>query len=322
MKISFVTSDKYVWNWQEVCTNVTQAMVNNENIEMLTTGDGPCIQASGIAQYLLRSCRTHNYDPSRITIRTQNQIEHHDQFKIDIHRLNNIKRNVDFIFNINKNMHKHFGIFVMRSSAPRLDMASYLYKNYYDTTTMTYHFSSDSDYHRNSIGLEELIQDHQHKDITTVAEFLTQCPIKFAKYEAYDDTKGNTVQQLNAQDRDQFFANYNNFFVEIACETYYSGHTFFPTEKVWRPMLLMTPFIVHGPQHYIKHLHNMGFKTFDGWWNEGYSQCDPVWQLKLIKEIVDDIATWSMDKCQQVYKEMQPILQHNKQLLESWHETK
>ena len=81
-------------------------------------------------------------------------------------------------------------------------------------------------------------------------------------------------------------------------------------------MQLLTPFIIHGPKNYLQHIRDMGFQTFDRWWNEGYSEDDPVWQLKLIKENCDEIATWSMGKCQQVYEEMQPTLQHNKQLLE------
>ena len=81
-------------------------------------------------------------------------------------------------------------------------------------------------------------------------------------------------------------------------------------------MMLLTPFIVHGPKNYLQHIRDMGFQTFESWWDEGYSEDDPVWQLKLIKQHCDKIATWSMDKCQQVYEEMQPVLHHNKKRLE------
>lgn len=332
MKIIFQTSDNHVWNWQEVCNNVTQAMIANEDIEMSANSEGPCIQASGIEQYLLKSCKIHNYDPAKIKIVTINQIEQHDQFKIEIEKFGDyfVEEKLNVVIDKTK-MHKHFGIFVMKSNAPRLDMSSYLYKNYKHNTTMTYHYDSKSNIHRNAIGIEELIQEHQHKDIVTVADFIAQCPIKNTEYNL--DEKTDFSSQLLAQDHNQFLSNYNNFFVEIVCETFYSGRTFLPSEKTWRPVRLLTPFIVHGPANYLQHIRDMGFKTFDGWWNEGYSECDPIWQLKLIKEIVDDIATWSMDKCQQVYEEMQPVLHHNKKhleqtrgdcwrLQETWHETK
>ena len=315
MKIIFQTSDNYVWNWQEVCTNVTQAMIAKEDIEMLTNKEGPCIRASGIEQYLLKSCKMHNYDPAKIKIVTINQIEQHDQFKIEIQKFYDsfIDKKLNVV--IDKTMmHKHFGIFVMKSNAPRLDMASYLYKHHKHRTTMTYHYDSNSVIHRNAIGIEELIQDHQHKDITTVADFIAQCPINNTEYNL--DENSDLSPQLLAQDHNQFLSNYNNFFVEIACETFYSGRTFLPSEKTWRPVRLLTPFMVHGPKNYLKNLREMGFQTFDRWWNEGYSEDDPVWQLKLIKENCDEIATWSMDKCQQIYEEMQPVLHHNKKHLE------
>ena len=80
-------------------------------------------------------------------------------------------------------------------------------------------------------------------------------------------------------------------------------------------MLLQTPFIVQGPQKFLHRLHNMGFKTFDSWWDEGYQLDTPDYQLEVIKEVILDISTKSITDLSTMYKEMQPVLEHNKQRL-------
>lgn len=309
--IQLLTSDKKIWNWTELVSYVTEAMCCNKKIIIDFTPEGPCIHATGLEDFLLSQCNQHNYDPNNITVITYNMIEPCAKFNIKKQNPDHLigKTLEQYQFDINKKINKHFGMFVGRSSAPRLDIATYLYNDF--NSEQTYHYDVTQDIHNSNIGLEQLVQDFNITDVSRYAEFLTHCPLQHTVNYKNDSLS----DQLIEQDSQSFLPKYNNFFVEIVCETFYSGATFFPTEKTWRPMQLLTPFIVHGPKNYLQHIREMGFKTFDGWWNEGYSECDPVWQLKLIKEIVDDIATWSMDKCQQVYEEMQPVLHHNKKRL-------
>ena len=104
---------------------------------------------------------------------------------------------------------------------------------------------------------------------------------------------------------------YHNFFVEIVVETYFTGSTFFPTEKTWRPILLKTPFIVQGPQDYLSNLKKLGFQTFDKWWDEGYSEDPADHQIVEIQKVIDTIGNWSESKIQKVYNDMKPVLDNN-----------
>jgi hypothetical protein len=109
---------------------------------------------------------------------------------------------------------------------------------------------------------------------------------------------------------------YSNFFVEITCESYFTGQTFFPTEKTWRAIALRTPFIIQGPQNYLANLKLLGFKTFDRWWDEGYSE-DPAdhQPLEIIK-VVEFLNNKSLDEIFSMYQEMQDVLEHNYQTLQ------
>ena len=78
---------------------------------------------------------------------------------------------------------------------------------------------------------------------------------------------------------------------------------------------MKTPFIVQGPQNFIKHFKRLGFKTFDTWWSEGYSEDINDYQLKGIIDIIDVLSTLTVTQLESVYAEMAPVLEHNYQLM-------
>jgi hypothetical protein len=104
---------------------------------------------------------------------------------------------------------------------------------------------------------------------------------------------------------------YDSIFVDIVNQTYFTGNTFFLDDKFWRSVVTKTPFIVQGPQHFLSNLKQLGFKTFDHWWDEGYSEDPPDYQLQEIIKVVDTIAQWDTDKLRTTYNEMKPVLDHN-----------
>jgi hypothetical protein len=63
---------------------------------------------------------------------------------------------------------------------------------------------------------------------------------------------------------------YHNFAVEIVCETYTLGNTFFPTEKTIRPLMAAKPILVYGPRYFLARLRELGFRTYNEIWDESY----------------------------------------------------
>jgi hypothetical protein len=95
----------------------------------------------------------------------------------------------------------------------------------------------------------------------------------------------------------------------------------FISEKIFRPINSMNPFIVVAYPHFIKKLHELGFKTFDKWWDESYdNEKDDEKRLNMIFNLLKDISEKPMDELQKMYKEMIPILQHNFDLATNLHE--
>ena len=91
------------------------------------------------------------------------------------------------------------------------------------------------------------------------------------------------------------------------------------TEKIGKPLLLGQPFILISGPFYLKKLKELGFKTFDKWWDESYDlEEDYSKRMKIIYNNILEIYKWDLDKCKDVMLEMHSILIHNHLLLKKY----
>ena len=115
---------------------------------------------------------------------------------------------------------------------------------------------------------------------------------------------------------------YNSVFVDVVSETAKVGNVFFPTEKTFRPIMFLTPFIVYGPIGYLKNLKKLGFKTFDQWFDESYDTViDDNQRLVEVISLLLYINTKSMLELENINREMQDVLKHNVKVLMDLTET-
>lgn len=313
-EIKIITSDDKIWNKASVYTELTRTIHSKESFAIDLLYEGPDLRTNGLYQYLEDASITLKH----ITVYTSNALEQHNTINIEYRPpMHLLKKANAYIVEVNKNQtFKHFGLFIGRSNAPRLHLATYL-KNHYDNKSMlSYHFNTNDDFHISNIGLEDLIQKYNFQDVQKEAEFISVCPVRLNGNVGIVNNKNselNHAQQLLNNDKTSFPQQYNNFFVELVCESFFTGNTFFPTEKTFRPMLLKTPFIIQGPQYFLHNLKKLGFKTFDQWWDEGYAEDPPGHQLTEIKKILDVLSTKTQADLYNMYIDMSEILQHNYQ---------
>jgi hypothetical protein len=198
---------------------------------------------------------------------------------------------------------KHFGIFVGRSNWLRLLLAGYLNNHYRDQTQMTFHYDHKSDFHMNHLGLDELVQIYP-KMLETIQplRLIERSPVRIEDVESYPIITPVHFAISKV---------YHSFFVEIVCETFCQGQTFYPTEKIWRPIIMKTPFIVQGPEKYMQNLHRLGFKTFSQWWDESHSQDCYSYQPLAVIKLIDNLSKLSTSKLKEMYDDMKDTLDHN-----------
>ena len=142
--------------------------------------------------------------------------------------------------------------------------------------------------------------------------------------------KGKSITTLRSNDKNYYYdiPNWENqkigggarlniqshldCFVNIVTETLFDVDSIFISEKTYKPIYLCQPFIIFGNPYSLKKLKELGYKTFDKWWDESYDvELDINNRFKKIICILEEISEWDMDKCFDVKQEMQEILIHN-----------
>lgn len=111
---------------------------------------------------------------------------------------------------------------------------------------------------------------------------------------------------------------YNEFDLEIVCESYCYGNAFFPTEKTVRPIAAGKAFVTFGPAGFLQRLQKLGFRTFNDLWDESYDQLEGLPRWTAMQRTLDHIrlnhclstAGQSADAVK-----LNSIVQHNQQNL-------
>ena len=72
-----------------------------------------------------------------------------------------------------------------------------------------------------------------------------------------------------------------------------------------------------GSRDYLVYLRQMGFRTFYDFWDEDYDGFADINRYQRILTLIDLIAKKPIDELEHMYQRMQPILDHNYDLLMS-----
>ena len=80
-------------------------------------------------------------------------------------------------------------------------------------------------------------------------------------------------------------------------------------------MLMKKPFVVFGSKDYLAYLRQMGFRTFNDFWNEEYDGFEGRDRLLRIYKLIDDISSRSIMELESMYWDMKYSLDHNYDLL-------
>lgn len=140
-------------------------------------------------------------------------------------------------------------------------------------------------------------------------------------FETYDSTIHKTYDYSDLENNKASTLNitaHRESFVNIVTESLYRNNTLFFSEKIYKPIYMCQPFILYGNPYSLKKLKEMGFKTFDKWWDESYDEeTDRIRRMEKIVSVLEEISKWSMEKCYEVTNEMEDVLRHNSNLLVS-----
>ena len=101
-------------------------------------------------------------------------------------------------------------------------------------------------------------------------------------------------------------------FLHVVSETVFFHEKLHLTEKIFKPIVSLRPFVLLGAYKNLEYLKTYGFKTFDKWIDESYDdEPDNEKRLLLVCNEIEKIANLSETEIQKMYFEMQSILEFN-----------
>lgn len=157
---------------------------------------------------------------------------------------------------------------------------------------------------------EEVEQYNPNMDLT----FIHTLPWQ-NKIEEFENNKVASVKHLIKLFRN--YKLYNKAYCEFLFETELdspSGEVIL-TDKINKPFKYLYPFIFFGEPNSLEILHDLGFKTFDKWWDESYDKIqNPDKRIEQINDLFKELSGWSHEKWSNILVEMKDILLHNHNL--------
>jgi len=105
---------------------------------------------------------------------------------------------------------------------------------------------------------------------------------------------------------------YDTSLVNIITETYFFSNIIHITEKTYKPIAFMQPFILVAAAGSLKHIQDMGFKTFSAFWDESYDlELDHKLRFEKIMSVIKFIASWTEQQRIEFTHKIKDIVEYN-----------
>lgn len=103
-----------------------------------------------------------------------------------------------------------------------------------------------------------------------------------------------------------------DYFCTVVSETDIENTAIFFSEKTFRPITNLQPFVLVGNPDSLRELRRMGYITFSRWWDESYDEeYDYYLRVRKVSKVLEEIASWDKKKLFQVKQEMEQTLIFN-----------
>lgn len=98
----------------------------------------------------------------------------------------------------------------------------------------------------------------------------------------------------------------------LVTETVATGQRHHLTEKIFKPICMMMPFVLASTAGSLAHLREFGFQTFSDFWDESYDNIqDDDLRLQAIADLAAELDALSRAQKQQLWHDLVPVVLHN-----------
>lgn len=102
--------------------------------------------------------------------------------------------------------------------------------------------------------------------------------------------------------------------IHLVAETVFDQQKIHLTEKIFKPIVMLQPFIVFSGSGSLKYLRDLGFKTFDRLWDESYdSETDHNKRYEQILHLIHTLSKYSDQQMERLLVNCRDIVLHNRE---------
>lgn len=317
-----VTGDHWV-NREEFIENLKNANPNG-TIILNSNSEAPCLKSIGVREIVDTWLEQHRRAPETIFItnwfNSAEQIPYKKMHPNDFSHF--FKYSQLYWPSDIKTVDSHaklFGLFLGRSTISRNAILYYVANNLSDHFLLSRMKNVNRNpwphYRDGAVNLEILDEWIEPENQSKVFEWMSQCPVTSIDNKSVRD-QFTIVEQSAAECNRSLLTYYDQFNIELVCESYTIGDTFFPTEKTVRPMSAGKPILVYGPKNFLSRLAQLGFKTYSCCWNEDYDQLEGPARWSALKTIIHNLVSLPKTELLEILSQAQTIAIFNRQHLE------
>tara|TARA_B100000900_G_C20580500_1_gene717318 strand:+ start:962 stop:2200 length:1239 start_codon:yes stop_codon:yes gene_type:complete len=143
-------------------------------------------------------------------------------------------------------------------------------------------------------------------DFNVLYNFLKELPYKIDNKDIKDlDDQGIIGQLIERTD-------YERTFLSLVSESTCEDGVVYLSEKTFKPIAMGHPFIIVGATGSIKKLKDIGYKTFDEFWDESYDNCNTYKErIERIIEILLSLKSKNFEELISMREQMKEITDYN-----------
>jgi len=105
---------------------------------------------------------------------------------------------------------------------------------------------------------------------------------------------------------------YYNSLISVVTETLTDSDSIFFSEKVFKPIIALHPFLILGNPFTLKKLREYGYETFSKYWDESYDlEIDKFKRFSMVLRILEDLNKKPIQELKEMFFDMVPILNKN-----------
>jgi hypothetical protein len=185
-----------------------------------------------------------------------------------------------------------------------------LYKQDDILLTLNHRYTLDSLIQNTILPIDRFSLDIKNKIVSGYTDILTN-NIELTWDATYRPNEFNSAFN-NHLDLTDTIPLIKNSFLSLITETTFCSSMPNIGEKTLNPISVYRPFILMAAPHTLKLLQDLGFKTFDRWWDESYdSILDHNKRFEAIYYLVETILEKDISELTQILTEMSEVLEHN-----------